>query len=66
MAHVKPKYGNWDDSLSGQYIYELIQRTHVPEDINSLRTVTHPIMRTVDTVVATQTIDVETIKIDTT
>lgn len=66
VAHVKPKYGNWDDSLSGQYIYELIQRTHVPEDINSLRTVTHPIMRTVDTVVATQTIDVETIKIDTT
>jgi MG2 domain/Bacterial Alpha-2-macroglobulin MG10 domain/Alpha-2-macroglobulin family/A-macroglobulin TED domain/Alpha-2-macroglobulin bait region domain len=64
-ATMKPKYGKWDQTLAGKYEYELIHRVYMSEHISTLRGESAPVTHMIDTIIWTDTIKSENIKLET-
>ena len=64
-AQMTPKYGKWDQTLSGKYGYEFVRRTYTSEKISTLRTESSPIIHTVDTIIKSGKITDPSINIET-
>lgn len=63
LWEVKPQYGKWDSSLIGKYSYEIVSRRYQEVMVDDIRAGQTRVTTSVDTVVASGTIDTKDISL---